>query len=84
MQGHHIMDNVVMRLLTPVCTVLRREQEDLIKRKSMHATQRANELAGYENSALPVEAVLRKSTGFSGIFLYRWILDDLDRVFPHK
>ncbi len=84
MQGHHIMDNVVMRLLTPVCTALRREQEDLIKRKSMHATQRANELAGYENSALPVETVLRKSVSFNGIFLYRWILDDLNRVFSPR
>ncbi len=81
MQGHHIMDNVVMRLLTPVCTALRREQEDLIKRKSVHATQRTNELAGYENSALPVETVLHKSVDFDGIFLYQWILDDLNRVF---
>ena len=29
-QGHHIMDNVVLRLLIPVCTVLRREREQQI------------------------------------------------------
>ena len=32
MQGHHVMDNVVMKLLIPVCTVLRREREQEIKR----------------------------------------------------
>ena len=31
-QGHHIMDSVVMKLLTPVCNVLRREREAEIKR----------------------------------------------------
>ena len=30
-QGHHIMDNVVMKVLTPVCTALRREREQEIK-----------------------------------------------------
>ena len=30
MQGHHIMDCVVLKLLIPVCTVLRREREQEI------------------------------------------------------
>lgn len=36
MQGHHVMDNVVMKLLIPVCTVLRREREQEIKRLAEH------------------------------------------------
>ena len=31
-QGHHIMDGVVMKLLAPICTQLRREREQEIKR----------------------------------------------------
>lgn len=81
MQGHHIMDNVVMKVLTPVCNALRREQEDLIKRKSVHTQQLNNELTGYENSSLPVETVLRKLHDFSGVFMYQWILDDLNHVY---
>ncbi len=39
MQGHHVMDNVVMKLLIPVCTVLRREREQEIKRLVEHNEQ---------------------------------------------
>lgn len=42
MQGHHVMDNVVMKLLTPVCTVLRREREQEIKRLAEHNEQFKN------------------------------------------
>lgn len=82
MQGHHVLDNVVMKLLTPVCTQLRREQEERIKRKSVHAQQLNNELTGYEHSALPVEVVLRKNVEYKELFLFRWILEDLYNIFP--
>lgn len=36
MQGHHIMDCVVLKILIPVCTVLRREREQEIKRLAEH------------------------------------------------
>ena len=81
-QGHHLLDNVVMKLLIPVCTQLRREQEDRIRRKSAHQQQLANELTGYERSALPVEVVLRKNVEYKQLFLYRWILEDLYNIFP--
>ena len=38
-QGHHIMDSVVMRLLVPVCNVLRRERETEIKELAEHNMQ---------------------------------------------
>lgn len=81
-QGHHLLDNVVMKLLIPVCTQLRREQEDRIRRKSVHMQQMANELTGYERSALPVEVVLRKNVEYKHLFLFRWILEDLYNIFP--
>lgn len=81
-QGHHLLDNVVMKLLIPVCTQLRREQEDRIRRKSVHSQQLTNELTGYERSALPVELVLRKNVEYKQLFLYRWILEDLYNIFP--
>lgn len=84
MQGHHIYDNVVMRLLIPVCTQLRREREDFIKRKAVHSEQLSNELTGYENSAAPVDEILRRMDGFEDLFLFRWILEDLSNVFPKE
>ena len=82
MQGHHILDNVVMKVLIPVCTQLRREQEDMIRRKSVHVKQYDNELTSYERSSLPVEVVLRKSKKYTELFCYRWILEDLYNIFP--
>ena len=48
MQGHHIMDCVVLKLLIPVCTVLRREREQEIKRWRSITSSFRNELTGYE------------------------------------
>ena len=50
MQGHHVMDNVVMKLLIPVCTALRREREQEIKRLAEHNEQFRNELTCYQNT----------------------------------
>lgn len=82
MQGHHILDNVVMKLLIPVCIQLRREQEYMIRRKAVHEKQFDNELTNYERSALPVEVVLRKNKRYTELFCYRWILEDLYNIFP--
>jgi hypothetical protein len=82
MQGHHIMDGVVMKVLIPVCAQLRREQEEMIRRKSVHVQQFDNELTSYERSALPVEMVIRQNKNFKELFCYRWILEDLYNIFP--
>ena len=60
MQGHHVMDNVVMKLLIPVCTALRREREQEIKRLAEHNEQFKNELTCYQNSQVNVEIMLKK------------------------
>jgi hypothetical protein len=77
MQGHHIMDNVVMRLLFPVCTLLRREREEEIKRLAQHTQQCDNELAGYRNSQIDVERMIRRNYGYRSSALYDRIRSDL-------
>jgi hypothetical protein len=76
-QGHHILDNVVMKLLVPVCTVLRRERELEIKRLAEHNEQFRNELTSYEHSQVNVELMLKKNNGFKSLYLYQWVREDL-------
>lgn len=78
-QGHHIMNNVVMKLLVPVCTVLRREREIEIKELAEHNMQFRNELTCYQNSQCSVDLMLRKNTNYKDSFLYRRLKKDLER-----
>ena len=80
-QGHHLMDGVVMKLLNPVCTRLRREREEEIKRLAAHEEQFQNELTSYENSQVAVQTMLKKNDGYKSLYLYRWVREDLQRVF---
>lgn len=76
-QGHHIMDGVVLKILTPVCTVLRREREQEIKRLAEHNEQFRNELTGYENSQVNVALMLKKNSGYKNLYLYQWLKEDI-------
>ena len=76
-QGHHLMDSVVMKLLTPICTLLRREREQEIKRLAEHSEQFHNELTGYENSQVNVSLMLRKNSGYKQLYLYQWVREDI-------
>ncbi|NDV66493.1 DUF4435 domain-containing protein [Bacteroides sp. 224] len=78
-QGHHLMDNVVLKLLIPICTVLRREREDEIKRLAGHGEQYRNELTSYQNSQLNVGVVLKKNIGYKGLYHYQWLRNDLKK-----
>lgn len=78
-QGHHIMDGVVIKLLTPVCTALRREREQEIKDLSEHELQFRNELSGYQRRLIGVDVVLRKHTGYKASPLYRRLEADIAR-----
>lgn len=77
MQGHHVMDSVVMKLLTPVCTVLRREREQEIKRLAEHSEQFKNELTCYQNSQVNVEIMLKKNVAYKRLFHYDWLRQDI-------
>jgi hypothetical protein len=76
-QGHHIMESVVMKVLTPICNALRREREEEIKRLAEHHTQLHNELTCYERSLLPIDVVLRKHTGFKDSPVYKRLEKDI-------
>lgn len=78
-QGHHIMDNVVMRLLIPVCTVLRREREQQIHELALHDLQLHNELVSYQRSQVGVELVIHKNTNYKNSPLYHMIQRDVER-----
>lgn len=76
-QGHHIMDNIVMKLLIPVCAELRQEREDEIRKLAEHSEQYHNELTCYQNSQIDVATMLRKHTMNRSMYLYRWLREDL-------
>ena len=76
-QGHHIMESVVMKVLTPVCNALRREREEEIRALAEHHTQFNNELTSYERRILGVDVVLRKHTGFKDSPVYKRLTDDI-------
>lgn len=79
-QGHHIMDCVVLRLLEPVCTLLRREREEQINKLACHAIQQQNELTAYRRSQMDVAQVLHKNTNYKGSPQYKMIQRDVEAL----
>ena len=79
-QGHHLKENVVLKLLAPVCVRLRRERETEIKYLACHDQQYRNELTAYHRSLQPVEAVLRKNTDYEDAPTYTLIRHDVQRL----
>ena len=84
MQGHHVMDNVVLRVLFPVCTQLRREREREIERLAEHDMQFRNELTCYQHSQCGVDLMLRRNTRYEGAEPYRRLRRDLEHLLSLK
>lgn len=80
MQGHTLFGEIVMPLLNPICTLLRREREKEINQLSCHETQRQNELACYQHSQSPIDVMLRKGTDFKKSEPYQWLKEDISRL----
>lgn len=78
-QGHHIMNNVTLRLLNPICATLRREREEQINRLALHEIQRQNELTAYRRSQMDVEQLLHKNTNYKNSPLYKMIQRDIEQ-----
>jgi hypothetical protein len=76
-QGHHIMDNVVMKLLGPICAMLRRERENEIKNLAEHDIQFQNELTAYQHSQASPEFMMKKHIGYKDSALYQRIRKDV-------
>ena len=80
-QGHHIMDNVVMAAMDPVCTILRREREREIKSLGNgHKQQTDNELASYNHSQCPVDQMLHRNTDFKDADIFQRLKADITRL----
>lgn len=77
-QGHHLMDNVVMQVLDPVCTILRREREKEIKKLAEHSVQMDNELSSYIHSQCPIEQMVRRNTAFKQSEPYQMLKADIE------
>lgn len=82
-QGHHIMDNVVLHLLVPVCNRLRHERENEIDKLAMHDKQYRNELSSYRNSQLPVEDILRRSTLYKDTPPYKKLQQEVENFLAY-
>ena len=78
-QGHHIMNNVVKKVLQPVCSALRKEMEEQIRSLALHNVQMQNELSAYERSQMSVDKVIMKSTTYKSSPLYKKIRNDIDK-----
>lgn len=70
-QGHTLMDDIVTPLLTPICTILRREREREIQTMACHDIQRQNELSCYHHSQCAPEFMLRKNTNYHNCPTYK-------------
>jgi hypothetical protein len=79
-QGHHLMDSVVIKLLTPVCVLLRREREDEIKQLAEHDMQLNNELTAYQHRQSSVEEIIHRHTGYKDSELYKKIETDIRKL----
>lgn len=76
-QGHHIFENVVMRILDPVCTILRKERENEISTLATHGMQYQNELSCYEDRQVSAYMALKKNTGFKNCPMFRKVDADI-------
>lgn len=76
-QGHHIMNNVVLRMLAPICRHLRNKREEEIQQLAYHRQQYNNELASYRHSQCDVALMLSKNIHFKDAPPYQRIRKDI-------
>lgn len=79
-QGHTLFENVVMPLLEPICSMLRKEREREIKQLAVHNQQRQCELSAYQHAVTSIDAVLKKNTDFKDAPPFQLVKDAIQRV----
>lgn len=79
-QGHHIMNNVVLRVLQPVCRHLRNKREEEIQKLAYHRQQYNNELASYRHSQCDVATMLSKNTYYKDATPYQRLRTDIEKL----
>ena len=77
LQGHHLVENIIMKLLTPICTILRQEREAEIRRYAVHDQQYRNEISAYQHSQMGLAEALRKNTHYRECELYQRMRNDV-------
>ena len=77
-QGHHIMNSVVLHVLQPVCRHLRNKREEEIGRLAYHRQQYNNELASYRHSQCDVGMMLNKNTDYKQAPPYKKLKADIE------
>lgn len=77
-QGHSLMEGVVLPLLNPVCAVLRKEREAEIRCLACHERQMQNELASYQHSQSAIDLMLKKASNFRDSEPYQRLRADLE------
>ena len=82
-QGHALMEGVVLPLLNPICNMLRREREKEIQKLALHGQQKQNELSGYRHSQSAIDLMLRKSVEFKQSAPYQLLIADIERLIEH-
>lgn len=79
-QGHHIMNNVVMRMMTPICRHLRAMRETEIERLAYHRQQYNNELSAYRNNQCDIAFMLSKNTDYKSSRPYSRLRADIEKL----
>lgn len=79
-QGHHIMNSVVLHVLQPVCRHLRNKREEEIGRLAYHRQQYNNELASYRHSQCDVGMMLNKNTDYKQAPPYKKLKADIEEL----
>jgi len=77
-QGHHIFENVALKVVIPVCATLRKEREMEIRRLATHGMQLQNELTSYDHSQCAVELMMKKNRAIQDCEPFERLKRDLD------
>ena len=79
-QGHHIMEGVVMRILNPLCRSLRHAREEEIQNLAYHRVQYTNEISAYRHSQCDLMMALRRNTNYKSSEPYKRLKADVESL----
>ena len=83
MQGHALVNYVVLPLLDPICNKLRRERETEIKQLACHNIQMDNELSSYQRAQESIDVMLRKHIYYKTSAPYQKMRADIRNLIKH-
>ena len=74
------MNSVVLRVMQPVCRLLRNKREEEIERFAYHRQQYNNELASYRHNQCDVAMMLSKNTDYKSAPPYQRLRADIEEL----